>query len=74
MADRHWSDIELSRGQIVQRLETAGCTEVEQHTQSSAMWKAPTGHYFSISYENCNAAYLEGIIEQLERWAEEQRR
>ena len=73
MADEPWNKITLSRGQVAQRLKDKGCHFIKDHTPTASMWKAPTGQVFSISYEKCNATYLEGIVEQLEKWADESR-
>lgn len=66
-----WSKGTLGKGQIIQRLESLHCTEVEKHVLGGAMWKAPTGQHFSISYEECDAKYLQGIVDQIEEWVRE---
>lgn len=70
MADAPWNGITLSRGQVDQRLTSLGCIEVKSITDDASMWRAPTGDYFTISYASCDSEYLEGIIAQLEKWAE----
>jgi hypothetical protein len=74
MADGPWKNIELSKGQIKQKLENLGCVEVKQHTPNSSMWKTPTGNYFSVSYEKCDAAFLANIVAQIIKWSDEQRK
>lgn len=66
-----WDKKILKKGQIIQRLEHLHCKEIEQHTPTSAMWKTPTGHIFSISYENCAGEHLQGIVDQIEKWVED---
>ena len=69
MADSPWSNITLSRGQVDQRLTALGCKAVKALTDDASMWVAPSGEPFSISYADCDATYLEGIVAQLDKWA-----
>ena len=69
MADSPWNSRTLTTGQIVQRLESLSCTHIEDHILGSAIWKAPSGNFFSISYTDCDASYLEGMVIQIENWA-----
>jgi hypothetical protein len=32
------------------------------------LWQTPNGHAFWISLEEVDAEFLEGMIEQIERW------
>lgn len=73
MADKPWSDNPLSRGQIIQALERKGCRLIEEPIPGSAVWEAPTGRRFSISYEDCDATVLESIVEKVEQWVQENR-
>ena len=68
MTDEPWSGKVLSRGQVVQRLESLHCKKVKQLTPVSEMWRAPTGQYFSISYDDINAEILTNIVAQIEKW------
>lgn len=71
MVDKPWSDKKLTKGQIEQRLESLRCTFIKEHFPGSALWKAPTGQYFSVSYDDCAADVLDKIVAQIERWVEE---
>ena len=72
--DSPWDSKVLSKEQIIQRLEDLHCTELEKHTPTSALWKTPTGHIFSISYEELLGKHLQGIVEQIEKWSNETNR
>lgn len=72
MADSPWNNRTLTKGQIVQRLESLGCLHTEDHIPGSAIWKAPSGKFFSISYTGCDAAYLEGVVAQIEAWVSQE--
>ena len=71
MSDRPWSGKVLSRGQVVQRLESLHCKKVKQLTPASEMWRAPTGQHFSISYDEVNAEFFEELVAQIEHWVHE---
>lgn len=71
MPDAPWRDKTLSRGQVRQRLLALSCKEIKIVADDNAVWSAPTGHIFSISYANCDADFLEGIVAQLEKWAKD---
>lgn len=68
MGESPWNDKTLSKGQIIQRLKSLHCVEIEQHTSTSAMWKTPSGRYFSVSYEQCSGEHLQNIVDQIEQW------
>ena len=74
MADKPWSDHTLPKGMVVQRLESLGCSEVREHRPGHALWLAPTGRMFSISYGICDSKYLEGIAAQIAEWVDESNR
>jgi len=69
--DSPWSEKKLSKGQIEQRLESLRCTFIKEHFPGSALWQAPTGQYFSISYDDCAADVLDGIVARIKKWVEE---
>jgi hypothetical protein len=73
MADRPWRGRRLSPGQVEQRLESLRCTKLEERLPHAQLWRAPTGKAFWISLEECDAEYLEGIVDQIERWVDEDR-
>ena len=74
MVDRPWSNKRLSKGQIVQALERAGCYELEQPVAGVGTWKPPVGDVFTISYDDCDAAYLESVIDLVVRRVEQKQR
>ena len=73
MVDSLWNKKRLTKGQIIQRLESLHCAEIEKYTPTRALWSAPpgTGRNFSISYEDCSGEHLQGIVDQIERWVRE---
>lgn len=73
MADAPWQGRKLSVGQIVQLLESKGCTELRRPTPTLAQWVAPTGQPFTISYADIDAEFLENMVAQIERWVNERR-
>lgn len=63
MIDKPWAGVgPLNYGMVQQRLEALACKEVDQPTPTSAMWKTPTGLYFSVSIDTIDARTLEGIV------------
>ena len=80
MADPPFDKGLLPKGQVIQRLESLRCFKIDQESlpeeeriPGSALWEAPTGERFWISYSDCDAEYLEGIVAQIEKWIEEAR-
>lgn len=71
MADKPWSGKTLSRGQVVQRLESIGCTRVREVRPGTEVWRSPTGRHFTISFSEINAEFLEGMITKIEEWVEQ---
>lgn len=71
MADAPWNNLKLTRGQVAQRLDALGCKEIGEISEDASMWEAPTGNVFTMSYADCDAEYLEGIVVQLQRWLDE---
>lgn len=68
MVDKPWSEIKLSRGQIEQRLKSQRCMFIKEHSPGNALWRAPTGEHFSISYDDCAADVLDKMMAQIEEW------
>ncbi len=73
MADSPWAGRTLTKGQVIQRLKGLGCHEMERLSEATAMWQAPTGQYFSVSYAECDDKMIEGILNQLQKWADEKK-
>ena len=73
MADPPWKGRVLTPGQIAQRLRSLNCTKLDERLPGAELWKAPTGQVFWISLDECDADYLEGIVEQIQKWADEKR-
>jgi len=71
MADKPWSKKKLKRGQIEQRLKSLHCSFIKEHLPGHALWKSPTGDSFSISYDDCDTEFLEGMVAQIAKWVEE---
>ena len=70
MVHRFWRKKKLTRGQVEQRLESLRCTFIKEHSDGNALWHAPTGDPFSISYDDCDADFLDVIVAQIEKWVE----
>jgi hypothetical protein len=70
MVDSPWNKQKLTRGQIEQRLRSLRCTFIKEHRPGSALWHAPTGDPFSISYDDCDADFLDIIVAQIEKWVD----
>jgi len=68
MADDSWNNNKLSKGQVIQRLTALDCKEIKIFSEDAAKWIAPTGETFFISYEYCDANYLERLVAQLDKW------
>lgn len=73
MADKPWVGKVLSKGQIIQELERAGCRELEAlgGPLDRALWVAPTGKVFHIAYNECDAEYLEAVVAKVRSWVDE---
>lgn len=71
MADAPWGNTLLSKGQVDQLLIGKGCKKIKTISEDASMWVAPTSDAFTISYANCDADFLEGIVTQLKIWAED---
>ncbi len=74
MVDSPWNEKKLTKGQIEQRLESLRCIFIKEHFPGSALWEAPTGRLFSISYDDCAADVLDGIVAEIEKWVEDARK
>ncbi len=68
MADPPWRGRKLTPGQVAQRLTSLGCTRVGERLPDAELWRTPNGHAFWISLEEVDAEFLEGMVEQIERW------
>jgi hypothetical protein len=73
MADRPWTGRLLTPGQVAQRPEGLHCSKFEERLPNAQLWRAPGGKVFWISLDECDAEYLEGIVDQIKRWVDEDR-
>ena len=68
MVDEPWRGRTLSRGQVEQRLRTFGCIEIEAG-ERFALWEFPgNGRRFTVSYDECDAEFLDGVLSELQSW------
>lgn len=71
MADTPWRGRLLTPGQIAQRLRSIGCVKVGNRGSRVEYWKPPKGPTFSIRLDDCDDVQMEGMVEKIQQWVEE---